>query len=362
MTANNFVRNMGLGFNIGNNLDAWGGETAWRNPAIERGFITALKKYGYKTIRLPVTWAQNLGPAPDYAIKASWLNRVKEIVDWCVEEGLYIIINIHHDGHGGPRAWIQNTKNPESAAAQLAKVWTQIAGCFADYSDNLIFEAMNEIGFDKIWNRNGIQIGQSAKKAKAYGILNTLNQTFVDTIRASGGKNPQRYLLIPGYWTDIKNTCDPLYIMPKDKADDKLILSVHYYTPWNFAGKRVFRPGSLTWGTQADHDQLNSLFNMMKENFIDKGIPVIMGEYNVLKNRPLQSRINWLLAVTQKSLELGMCPIIWDNGYSEMRNCFHNMGEIRRRSPYTMSDALTQVWQALGGHGARHALFFPFIA
>ena len=349
ISARAFVKDMGLGFNIGNNLDCWGGETAWGNVAITKNFIRALKGYGYKTIRLPVTWAENLGDAPDYTINTAWLNRVETIVNWCLEEGLYVIINIHHDGHGNPKSWIQNaSKNyPDNAANvtavanQLAAVWAQIAGRFSYASDYLVFEAMNEVGFDDLWNRYAG--AQAAQKAEAYRILNLLNRTFVNTVRAAGDNNKFRFLLVSGYWTDITNTCDPLFKMPTDKINDRLILSVHYYTPWNFAGTSA----QAAWGTPSDINELNNLFNKLQTNFIDKGIPVILGEYNVVNKannivKAKDERVKWLTAVTQKCIDLGICPVLWDNG-GKTSSGFHDMGEIYRDNPAVISDALREV-------------------
>ncbi|MDR2702529.1 MAG: glycoside hydrolase family 5 protein, partial [Spirochaetaceae bacterium] len=350
ITAKDFVKDMGLGFNIGNSLDSWGGETAWGNVQINRAFIRALKNYGYKTIRLPVTWAENLEPAPDYTIKAAWLDRVETIVNWCLDENLYVIINIHHDGHGNAKSWIQNAQknypdngaNVTAVADQLAAVWAQIANRFSHSSDYLIFEAMNEIGFDDLWKR--YQGGQAAQKAEAYRILNLLNQTFVNTVRAAGYNNKFRFLLISGYWTDIDNTCDPLFKMPSDNIDDRLTLSVHYYTPWNFAGAGT----AATWGTAQDYNTLNSLFNKLKTAFIDNGIPVILGEYNIVNNKlpDKDQRVNWLTRVTQKCIELGICPVLWDNG-GKTSSGFHDMGEIYRDTPSVISPALKEVLETV---------------
>jgi endoglucanase len=352
-TVKAFVMDMGLGFNIGNSLDSWGGETAWGNVAINQTFIKALKNYGFKTIRLPITWAETMGPAPDYKINASRLARVETIVNWCLKEGLYVIINIHHDGHGNSKSWIQNAPknypdneaNVTAVANQLAAVWKQIAGHFSNYSNCLVFEAMNEVGFDELWKR--YQGGQTEQKAEAYRILNLLNQTFVDTVRATGKKNASRFLLIPGYWTDIENTCDPLFKMPADTIEDRLTLSVHYYTPWDFAGdsKRA------TWGTDSDINTLNNLFNKLKINFIDNSVPVILGEYNVINKKgsvikAKEERVKWLSAVTKKCIELGICPVLWDNG-GNTSSGFHDMGEIYRDDPAVVSDALSEVLAAV---------------
>jgi len=351
--SKDFVKDMGLGFNIGNSLDSWGGETAWGNVAINQPFIKALKGYGYKSIRLPITWADYLGPAPGYTINPSRLARVETIVDWCLKEGLYVIINIHHDGYGNSKSWIQNAQkdypdngaNVTAVANQLAAVWRQIANRFSDRSNYLVLEAMNEIGFDTLWNR--YQGGQEEQKAEAYRILNLLNQTFVDTVRASGGNNASRFLLTPGYWTDIDNTCDPLFIMPEDNIEDRLILSVHYYTPWSFVGDIK----QATWGSDSDINTLNNLFDKLNTNFIDKGIPVILGEYNVINKKGTtikakDQRVKWLTAVTKKCIELGICPVLWDNG-GKTSSGFYDMGEIYRDDPEVISDALKAVLAAV---------------
>jgi endoglucanase len=353
ITAKAFVKDMKLGFNIGNSLDSWGGETAWGNVEISKNFIKALKNYGYKTIRLPITWADKIGPAPDYEINKEWLDRVETIVNWCLDEKLYVIINIHHDGHGNSKSWIQNAQknypdngtNVTVVASQLAVVWRQIADRFNYYPDSLVFEAMNEVGFDEIWNR--YQSGQAERKAEAYRILNLLNQTFVNTVRDSGYNNKFRFLLISGYWTDIDNTCDAAFIMPTDNIDDRLTLSVHYYTPWNFAGDIK----QATWGTDSDINTLNNLFNKLKTNFIDNGIPIILGEYNVINRKgsnikAKEERVKWLTAVTQKCIELGICPVLWDNG-GKTTSGFGDMGEIYRDDPSVISDALREVLSAV---------------
>jgi endoglucanase len=328
------VRDMGLGVNIGNTLDSiWdgpgvAGETGWGNPVITRSFITALAKHGYRTIRLPVTWAEHLGKGPDYLIEESWMDRVEEVVNWCLDEGLYVILNLHHDGGDSEESWIKNAANdPDGVTKQFSAVWGQIAARFAASSDYLVFEAMNEVGFDKM------PIGSAQK------LLTRLNQAFVDTVRRSGGNNPERYLLVAGYWTDIDRTVASLYQLPDDTAH-KLILSVHYYTPatfciaeelnnsWGFRGD---------WGTDADYEELASLIGKLQTRFISSGIPVIMGEYGVTKrNKDEASRVNWMTAVTQACLDNGICPVLWDTG-----------GEISRRAPYGMSDSLKAVMDAL---------------
>ena len=216
-----FVRDMGIGINIGNTLDAIGtetwiaGETGWGNPEITPDFIQALKNYGFTTIRLPVTWAEYIGPGPDFIIEEGRMSRVEEVVNWILGEGLYCVLNLHHDGGTSDRSWIlKAADDPDGITKQFASVWNQIARRFADASHNLVFEAMNEVGFSGIWDQ--WNPATKDRKPDAYRILNNLNQTFVDTVRASGGNNGDRFLLVSGYWTDIDLSCDPLFKMPRD--------------------------------------------------------------------------------------------------------------------------------------------------
>jgi endoglucanase len=340
---------MGIGINIGNTLDAIGtstwtaGETGWGNPAITRELIQAYKNYGYTTIRLPVTWAEYIGPGPDYIIEEGRMSRVAEVTGWILDEGLYCILNLHHDGGESDRSWIlKAADDPDGVARQFAAVWRQIAQRFSGVSqDKLVFEAMNEVGFDKIWN----QWGGSSGKNEAYRILNLLNQTFVDTVRGTGAGNADRFLLVSGYWTDIDRTCDPLFTMPADTTDDRLILSVHYYTPATFCildKDESWGKNRTDWGSgttaDADYAELTRQFNKLKTNFLERGVPVILGEYGVsFSNTKVEAgRTRWFAAVTQTCLNYGICPVLWDTG-----------NDIKRTPPYQMSGALTAAWQEI---------------
>jgi endoglucanase len=325
---------MGLGVNIGNTMDSiWdgsgvAGETGWGNPVITREFIDALANHGYKTIRLPVTWAEHIGIAPNYTIEAAWMNRVEEVVDWCLDRGLYVIVNLHHDGGDSQESWIKKAASNETEIIdKFKKVWKQIADKFTFKSDYLIFEAMNEVGFDNL------AIDEAQK------LLTSLNQAFVDTVRDSDGLNPDRFLLAAGYWTDIDRTYDSRYRLPIDKKS-RLILSIHYYTPSVFciAEKPNNSWGfSADWGTAEDEAELKAQFGKLKARFLDAGAPVILGEYGVVKNNDKveEGRVRWMTAVTQICLENGICPVLWDTG-----------GEISRQPPFAMSESLIAVMKA----------------
>jgi endoglucanase len=345
-----FVKGLGIGINIGNNLDAISnsntglpaGETGWGNRLITLEFIQAVKSFGFTTIRLPVTWAEFLGPAPAYTIDQERLDRVTEVVDWILNEDLYCIINLHHDGGSSPRSWILDFATDEDRVGDMfVKVWKQIAERFKDYPYELIFESMNEVGFDSVNPR-----------AERFRKFNKLNQLFVDTVRPTGSKNATRYLLIAGYWTDITETVDPLFQMPVDTVENRQIVSIHYYTPSQFAIASSTASGfgfRDNWGNdiraEADYAALNRNFDRLVERFVSKGIPVINGEYGVVRtNKVEEGRIRWLTAVTEASLERGICPIFWDNGNGEVL--------IGRRNtdvpPIRRSSTLEVVWRNIG--------------
>lgn len=222
------------------------------------------------------------------------------------------MINIHWDGGW----WSKFPTDYDKSMSRYYKMWSQIAGYFKDYPGMLIFESLNEEGcFNDVWNRYGP--ADPDKKKKAYTILNNINQTFVDTVRRSGGLNDKRHLLIVGYATDIDLTTDPDFVMPKDPANH-CIVSVHYYTPYTFAGlekDESWGKARPTWGTKEDLAELDTKMQMVKVAFLDKGIPVILGEYGAtLKTKEIESVRRYIWAVAEKAYGLGICPMLWDPG------------------------------------------------
>jgi endoglucanase len=300
------VRRMGLGWNLGNTFDSCGSspaspvdETSWGNPRVTEELVLWLKRDGIRSIRIPVTWRHHLGPAPKYAVHRSWMNRVEQVVDCVVGNGMYAIINLHHDGGGDSEggAWIRNAGSDYAhTIAKYHAIWSQIAKRFRDYPHRLVFESMNEVGFDDL------------PKPEAYALLNRMNQAFVDQIRASGGNNATRHLLIAGYFTDIRKSAEGI-AMPTDPTE-RCILSVHYYTPWQFCitGERQ------TWGTPTDLRELAADFDLLKATFVDRGVPVILGEYGVSHSTEVASRVRWLEQVTKTAHDMGVAPFFWDNG------------------------------------------------
>ncbi len=324
MTSQELVSSIRLGWNLGNTLDVCQAdrngdgildehaedgeevdETLWGNPYATRELFKALTDDGFNAVRLPVTWRDHIDGEGN--INPDWLARVKQVVDYAYDCGMYVIINIHHDGGGDPDfgAWICHAaEDYDKTTARYRTLWTQIADCFKNYSERLIFESMNEVGFDSL--------GES----KAYELLNKINAEFVDLIRSSGGNNPKRHLLIAGYWTDIQKTCDKRFVMPDDPAG-KSIVSVHYYTPWEFCTTNI----QNEWGTDAEQRQMERLIGMMKTNFTDKGIPVIIGEYAASGN-DLDSVVFFCEKLVKMCSDYGIATFLWDNGGQVNRNTY----------------------------------------
>jgi endoglucanase len=292
ITSMGLVKDMGIGWNLGNTLDAIGGETAWGSPLTTQAMIQAIANSGFKSIRIPVTWMQHFGGAPGYVIDATWMNRVQQIVDWAVGAGMYTIINLHHDGLSGS-GWIEGAStNPTGVIAEYKALWSQIAQRFRCYSDYLVFESMNEVGFDDLSATAG------------YALLNQINSEFVTLVRASGGNNAERHLLLAGYWTDIYRSAIGV-VMPNDS---RCILSVHYYTPYQF----TILGNPTTWGSAAEVATLKADFALAKTSFIDHGIAVIVGEYGVVRTTEAASRVYWFEYVAKTAYDYGIAPFLWD--------------------------------------------------
>jgi len=326
-TAAETVYDMGVGWNLGNTLDACDTtnthpnvtayETLWGNPVTTQKMIDGIKDAGFRSVRIPVAWSNLM--SSDYTINADLLKRVKEIADYCTNDGMYVLVNIHWDG-----GWFDNfATNYDESMKKYTRVWTQISNYFKDYSNNLVFESLNEEGcWNSIWNRWSGTTGEA--KTKAYSILNNINQKFVDIVRASGGNNTTRCLLIAGYATDIDLTCDDCFKMPTDTISNKLMISVHYYTPSTFTiltEDASWGKFSATWGTDAEINQVKTDFNKMKTKFADKGYPVIIGEYGTTTvNKESASVRRYLSTVCKTGYDLGFCPMLWDSSVHYSRS------------------------------------------
>ncbi len=318
ITTMQLVADMGIGINLGNTFESCGDwinsssvknyETGWGSPVITKAMIQGMAAEGFETIRIPVAWSNMMGA--DYTIKPAYMARVKEVTDWALECDMYVIINIHWDGGW----WESFPTDKEECMRKYKAIWTQIAYEFCDYGDKLIFESLNEEGcWDSLWNRYG---GATAGKATAYDLLNEINQTFVDVVRGSSCNNAKRHLLIAGYATDIPLTCDSYFKMPNDSAG-RCAVSVHYYTPSAYTiltEDADWAKAQTEWGSESDIAELNKYMKMMYDNFVSKGVPVIIGEFGLpaMANKTKENAILYLRSVAETAYNYGMCPVLWD--------------------------------------------------
>ena len=309
ITAMELYEKMTVGWNLGNSLDAVGSglssETAWGNPKTEKELIDAVKEAGFDVIRIPVTWMGHFDNET-YTIDTEWLARVKEVVDYVIDNDMYAVINIHHDGNDTAQSWLTPAPSDEdSMVSQFETLWKQIAEYFNEYDEHLMFAGMNE--FHK---------GYSNPSSEYLRITDRLNQSFVDTVRATGGNNEKRILIVQAYNTNgdasLKMT------VPTDTVSDKLMVEIHFYDPWNFAGE-----GKGDWGktgTNTDswgqEDWVYDIFGRIKAKFVDNNIPVILGEYGAVNNKNGNDdhRRYYVEYVTKAAKENGILPIWWDNG------------------------------------------------
>jgi endoglucanase len=308
-----------IGWNLGNSLEVPSDETAWGNTKTTQQLIDAVKAAGFNAIRIPCAWDSYIENVTTCKIKASWLNRVKEVVDYCYKNNMYIILNIHWDG-----GWLEN--NPTyakqvSVNAKQKALWEQIAVYFRGYDEHLLFAGTNEVHVD-----------YNAPSTENITVQQSYNQTFVDAVRSTGGKNAYRNLIIQSYNTNIGHAVSYLKV-PTDKITNRLMVEVHYYDPWEFAGDEkssIYLWGSSnsslgsisSWGQES---YVQEQFGKMKTNFVDKGYPVILGEYGAIRRSALTgtaltnhlaARAYYFQYVTEQAKKNGMVPFYWDNGYT----------------------------------------------
>ncbi len=326
------VEAMGAGWNLGNQLEASISgvpyETAWGNPTISENLIKAVKAAGFSTIRIPVSYLSKIGS--DYTIDSSWLNRVQEVVDMCIDNDLYVIINMHGDGyHSVDGGWLFcDGSDQTTIRAKYEACWEQIATKFKNYDEHLIFESMNE-EFDGTYG---------TPNTTYYSNINTLNQIFVDTVRQTGGNNAMRWLLIPGWNTNIEYTAGNYgFSIPSDNyrsssissSEKRIMISVHYYDPWGFCGEESTT--TTQWGSSAtdsskvasygDESYMKTQLYNMYSAFSSKGYPVVIGEYGAIDKSAYDStnaacRIDWAKKFCTYAKQYGCVPVWWDNGYT----------------------------------------------
>ena len=325
---------MGVGYNLGNSLEAndagTPNETAWGNPKLTEQFVLAAKSAGFQSIRIPVSYLNKIDDNNGYQIDSAWLDRVQEVVDYCVKNDMYAIVNMHGDGYttinGG---WLLCGSSDQTKIREKYKAcWQQIATRFKDYDEHLIFESMNE-EFDGTYGD---------PNRTHYENINTYNQIFVDTVRQTGGNNDKRWLLIPGWNTDINYTVgDYGFALPTDQylssgvaaGEKRIMISVHYYAPWEFCGTES--QAVTQWGSKAtdstkkaswgDESYMVSQFKKLKDKFVSQGYPVVIGEFGAINKSSIDSqntvcRADFYQKVCYYAKQNGLVPVAWDNGYN----------------------------------------------
>ena len=318
------LEDMGLGWNLGNSLDATRGsglgtETSWSNPKTTQALIDKVKSLGFNTVRVPVSWGKHVSGS-NYTIDSAWLARVKEVVDYCYKNDMYVILNIHHDTKSSASAsgagYYPRSSAYSSSEKFVTSVWSQVAEYFKDYDYHLIFETLNEprlIGTGYEWWFNKWSIPSEVKDA--IDCINKLNQKAVDTIRATGSNNRGRLIMCPGYDASIDGATVSGFKLPTDISGNKnrIAVSVHAYSPYNFAMNIDTSKGATSTYSSSIKEELQSLFSTLKSNFRDKGIPVVIGEFGSTDKNNTAERVKWATDYTALAKKNNIPCVLWDN-------------------------------------------------
>lgn len=323
-------------------------------PKTTKEMITAIKNAGFKTIRIPVSWHNHISDTSNYTIDSAWMARVKEVVDYAYSQNMCVIINIHHDNmkistinSAAGFALSDNADVKNKSKTYIKNIWLQIATTFADYDEKLVFEVLNEprdVGGEfkgnEWYTRNKAMID----------IITEYEQVAIDAIRSVKG-NKNRFIMVPGYaasGSDIDQL--KLYTMPTDSSKDKLILSTHAYSPYNFA---MSDSKDKTFGSD-DKASLDSIFAALKSNYTDKGIGVVMGEASASDKNNLSDRVEWATYYFTKAKEAGIPVILWDNMVTVGTGGNINSGEChgyynRRTNSWFFPTMITAMMKAVYG-------------
>lgn len=323
ITALDVANLMGNGINLGNTMEAYGHlslgvdaepsayETLWGQPVTTPEMLIAMKDAGFDSVRIPVAWTNAIDyESGDYTIKKAYMDRVEKIVNDALDAGMYVVINEHWDGSWWGMFGSATSGTREKAMELYVSMWTQIADRFQHYPDKLIFESGNEELGSRL---NDVDVSKDSgvlTEDETYETTNKINQTFVDTIRGSGGNNSERFLLIAGYNTNIKATLDSRFQMPKDSIANRLLVSVHYYDPWTYAGSEE----PATWGSESEYKSQNEVLAMMTK-FTDQGIGVIIGEFGALPTKEgtiKENTTEYTKNILDNSDLYGYVPMLWD--------------------------------------------------
>lgn len=305
-SAQEVTQQMKIGWSLGNTFDAPDGETAWGMPFTTREMIEKVYDMGFRTLRLPVSWGKHTSGAPDYRLDEVWLARVETVIDQALELGMYVIVNAHHDLD----YYMPTAENEENAVAYIRAIWQQLAERFADKDYHLIFETMNEPRVEGASYEWWVDT-ESEGCMQAIDIINRLNQTALDAIRAAGGWNSERFVMVPSYAANSQGLLIDRFRLPEDTVEGKLIVSVHAYSPYDLC-LNVKSP--QTQFRSADFNEVISMMKSLNYRYVKKGIPVIIGEMGCINKNNPDDRYAWAKAYVAAAKEYGMVCCVWDNG------------------------------------------------
>lgn len=310
--AANVAEKIKIGWNLGNSLDCCGlgnveythakvseYETQWGNPITESFLFHKVSELGYGAVRIPVTWFEHMDSEGN--IDGEWMCRVKMLVDMVLAEGMYCIVNVHHDTGAGEQAWLRaDASIYEKVIPVFIRIWEQVAEVFKEYDEKLIFEGFNEmLDAASSWDYTG---------EEGFECINKYNQVFVDTVRKSGGKNSVRNLLLNTYGASPMEPAAEHFVLPEDREDGHLLVGVHFYKP------DAFSAGDMEYFTEIGEREVGEFFEQMKKNFLDKGIPVILGECGTHDIRIEKERAKYAKYVIELAMKYKMAYFWWDDG------------------------------------------------
>ena len=310
--SNELVKEIKIGWNLGNTLDAHcldtldyskdttASETCWDNPKATPELFQKLHSLGFNIFRIPTTWTGHFGEGPDYKIDDAWMKRVHEVVDYALNTGSYVILNIHHENWNAAFS-----DNLDQAKEILEAIWKQIAAEFGEYDEHLIFEGQNEP------RKNGDPVEWTGGDQEGWDFVNELDNLFYKTVRESGGNNAIRHLMLPPYAAGAYGGAPEHFIYPEN--DDKIIISIHSYSPYSFC----LDTGEGAVSTFGDASEIDNTIATISENFLSKNVPVIMGEFGAMNRHNDDEREKWAEYYIKSFKSVGVPCILWDNGVFE---------------------------------------------
>lgn len=313
-SAKEAVANINVGWNLGNTFDCVGDwisggpdayEKAWGNPVVNKQLIEGVKAAGFNTIRLPVTWDAHVDD--NGSIDEAWLDRVQEVVDYIIDEDLYCVLNVHHDG--GSDGWLEASQACiDSSGKRFEGLWTNIAERFKDYDEKLIFESFNEVlDANNSWT--------TSSASDAYSAINELNQIFVDAVRATGGNNKTRNLMVQTYSGASAAATLRNFELPEDKAEGHLIVQVHSYDPQGFTSTgATWTTMTDFWGSEDQIETIEYLFDVIADYSESLDAPFVVGEFGAQSKDNDEDRAEYAACVISEGAEAGVKCFWWDNG------------------------------------------------